>query len=98
MPRIRRHTKHDPRMAPGQPIDDGGYEARAERWGGPDSHFACGRIGETFDILDALPQLLERDDAAMHECAPVGGGLDPLRAPVEQRAADRVLESGHRLG
>src|SRR6266542_4339052 len=45
-----------------------------------------------FNILDAMPQLFESNNAAMHERAPVGRGLDPLRDAIEQRDADHVLE------
>ena len=57
---VKRHAG----MAPREPVDDGGHEARRERRGAADPHLALGRIREEFDILHALPQLVERRSAA----------------------------------
>jgi hypothetical protein len=53
-----------------------------------------GRIGEKSDILDALTQLVEHRDAALYKRPAIGGGLDPLPAPVEKTHPERMLEIG----
>src|SRR5262249_48826764 len=85
-------VKRDAPVTPREPIDDGRDEACSERIGAADPRLAGRRVAEILNILDALPELFEGDDAAVHERAPIGRGLDPLRKAIEQRDADRVLE------
>ena len=88
--------KNDARITPGEPVDDGGDEACRERGGGSDPHFAGGRVGEEFDVLHALPQLIEGGMAAVEHGAPVLGEFDAARVSLKQSHAEGVLQVADR--
>ena len=46
--------KHDARMAPGEPIDDGGNEAHGPKGVASNPHFPGRRVGEKLDVLHRL--------------------------------------------
>ena len=49
--RLRSHEmKHDPRVAPGELIDDGGNHRRGQKRVGSDPHLASRGIGEKLDV------------------------------------------------
>src|SRR5664279_5406581 len=51
--------KHDARIAPREPLDNGGNEARGQQGAASDPHFARRRIGEKLDVLQGLAQVVE---------------------------------------
>src|SRR5262245_13935372 len=88
----RHDMNHNARMAPGKPIDDGRYEARGQRGCGSDPYCARGRIGEEFDVLHALPQLIEGRVTAVEHGAAELRELDAARVPLEQTYTKGVLQ------
>jgi len=48
-----------------------------------DPHFSGGRIGQEFDVPDALPQFIEGGHAALQQRGAVDRRLDALRASFE---------------
>src|SRR5258708_36554250 len=84
--------KHDARIAPGEPVDDAGNEARGEKGAASDPHFANRRIGEKLDALDALVQVLEYGCAAIEQTPAGLGGLDPLSVSVQTLQARHALQ------
>ena len=58
--------KCHPRMAAGESIDDGGYEARGQKGVASDPYFASRGVSEKFDILNALTQFVEYGHSAIH--------------------------------
>src|SRR4051794_30407242 len=84
--------KHHARMAPGETIDDGRDEARTERRGASDPHLTRGWVGKEFDVLNALPQLVESCMAAIEHGAPVFGELDAVRVSVQETHPESLLQ------
>src|SRR5262249_31452150 len=64
-PRPYNHAKYEPRQTPGQSLDDGRYEACGQYWIASDAHVARCWIGEEFNVLHPLPQLVEYSDPAL---------------------------------
>ena len=85
------------RILPGQPIDDGRNEARRDCDRASDPQFPRRRIGEEFDVLHGLLQLIEGDKAAIEKCARIDRRLRPPRVTIEQTHAECVLHIGNCL-
>ena len=56
-----------------------------------------GRVGQEFDIFDALPQLVEGGMAAIEHGAPVFGELDAVRIALQQTHPEGMLQICHRF-
>jgi hypothetical protein len=84
--------EYDARMAPRETIDDSGNEARGQKGSASDPHFSDSGVGEKFDVLDALAQVIEYGHAAIEQGVAVLGRLDPLAVAVEQPHAERMLQ------
>jgi hypothetical protein len=54
-------------MPSGRHVDGGGDESGGERDRGCDPDFPSGLVGQEFDVLDALPRLVERGNTAFEE-------------------------------
>ena len=85
--------KHDARIAPGKPIDDGGNKARCQEGIAPNSHFPSRRVGEKLDVLHRLAQVIEHGHSTIEQRATVRGRLYALWAAVEQAHADALSKS-----
>ena len=55
------------------------------------------RIGEEFDFLDGLLQIIKSHCAALEQRAAVDRGLYPLRTTVEQRHAESMFQGSDDL-
>jgi tripartite-type tricarboxylate transporter receptor subunit TctC len=88
----RDEMKHDSRITPGEPIDDGSNEGFAGIDGASDPYFASARVGEKLDLFHALAQVIEYGCAAIEERATVFGRRDPMAVPIEQAYAERMLQ------
>ena len=77
-------------MTAGAKLAASGYDAA-------DPNFAGRRVGKKFDLLDALPELIECGEPVLENRATIERGLDTLPAALEQTHAERVLEIGNRL-
>src|SRR6516162_8119408 len=64
----------NPRILLRESIDGDQYQTGRHLLAGSDPQFPRRRIGEEFDVLDALPQLVEHGDAAFDERVWRGGG------------------------
>ena len=84
--------KHDARIAPGKPIDDGGNEARGEMKSASDPHFSGLGVGEKLDVFDALTQSIEDGRSAVEQRATIPGRLNPFAVAIEQANAERMLQ------
>src|SRR5215510_5312578 len=60
-------------------------------------HFASCRIGQEFDVSDALFKLIEGCHSALEQDMTEYCGLDALRAPVENPNAKCMLQISHDL-
>src|SRR5713101_1793279 len=89
--------KHNVRILSGEPIDDGRNEARGNGDRGANAYFPRRGVSEEFDVLHGLPQLVERDVAAIEQRAPINRGLDTLWATVEETHTECVFHVGDRL-
>ena len=89
--------KDQARILPRKLIYDGGDDARGNDNRGPDPQFPRGRIGKELDVLHRLPQLIEYDETAVENRAPIDRRLDAVRAPVEETHAQSVLHVGDRF-
>src|SRR5258706_485802 len=90
-------AKHDAGKAPGQPIDNRGHEARGQNVVASDPHVAGLGVGQEFDVLHALPQLVEDSDAALEQRSAVARRLSAVAvAPAPAHPQPR-LEVGGRL-
>src|SRR5262249_61545774 len=74
-----------------EPIDYREHDALGEACAAPDSHLTGRRIGEEFDILHALIDLVEGSDATPPERATVVRPHHPLATPHEQGYAEVML-------
>ncbi len=89
----------DPRILLGEPQNDVGQEREPQRpLPTADPHFPRGRIGQEFDVPDALLQFVENSDAAFEERVAVDRRLDATGAAVEKPHSERVFEIGDHLG
>src|SRR5258708_7018358 len=61
-------------------------------------HFPYSRIGQEFDVPDALLQLIENRNTAFEQCAAVDRRLDALGAAIEKPHAEGMFEGGDHLG
>src|SRR5262249_31867648 len=61
-------------------------------------HFPYSRIGQEFDVPDALLQLVENRNTAFEERAAVDRRLDALGTAIEKPHAESMLEIGDHLG
>src|SRR4051794_16754409 len=75
-----------------QPAEDGGEQAGNECLVASDANFANSRVGEEFDVPDALAQVVEDSDSAIKQRATVNGRLDALRAAIEENDPERALQ------
>src|SRR5262245_10627276 len=79
-----RNLKHDTRIAPGEPINHGGNEARGQIGIASDPHFPGGRVSKKFEVLYRLSQLIEHSYSAIEQDATVFGRLNSLRIAIEE--------------
>src|SRR6266404_3608244 len=84
--------KHDARIAPGEPIDDGRNEACGQNGGASDPHFPSRRIGEKLDVLHRLAQVIEYGHSAIEQGATVLGRLDALGVALKQSHANGTFQ------
>src|SRR5262245_24436262 len=89
--------KSHPRILPRESVDDGGHDRSIDRIGRSDPHFARRRIGQKFDLLDALSHLVEYGDAALDQRPTVGRRLDAALAAVEEPHPQGRFHVGKRL-
>ena len=75
--------KHDAWITPGEPFNDGRNKARGQKGDASDPHFPSRRVGEKFDALHALLQLVEGYDAVIEQGTTKLGRRDALRTAVE---------------
>jgi hypothetical protein len=90
--------KHDARIAAGDRIDDGRNKARGQAWMTSDPQFPSCRVGEKFDFLHALAQVIEHRDSAFEHRPTVLGRLDAAGSAVKQVHAKCPLEFRDRSG
>ena len=90
--RRRRHEGH-PRILPREPVDDGRHDRGIDRIGRSDPHFARSRVGQKFDLLDALSHLVEDGDAALDQRPTVGRRLDAALAAIGSRTPGVSMSS-----
>ena len=62
-----------------------------------DPNFAGRGVGKKLDLLDALPQFIERGEPVLENGATIERRLDTLPAAFEKTHAERVLQIGNRL-
>ena len=91
-----RDVKHHARVATVEPVHDRRNETRSEWMGTADPHLANPGIGQEFDVLHTLPQLIERGIAAAEHGAPICRKLDTTRISLQQTNAEGVLEFADR--
>jgi hypothetical protein len=77
-------TKIDARIAPGEPIYHCGNEACRQRSAACNPNFPSGRVGKEFNVLHALPQLVEGGVAASEHGAPELGEFDAVRVSLKK--------------
>src|SRR5260370_36846975 len=84
--------KHNARIAPGEPVDDAGNEARGEKGAASDPHFANRRIGEKLDALDAVVQIIGNGCPAIWQSTAGLGLRDACEGEVyELYASESIL-------
>ena len=76
----------------------GETRATGDRVGRADADLPGRRVGQEFDVLHALAQVVEDRDAALLQCEAVGRRHDAAPPAVDQSHAERVFELGNRLG
>src|SRR5262249_48644561 len=81
----------------GKPENDIRQKCEPRRFHAADPYFSSGRVGQEFDVPDALLQLVENRDAAFKEHVTVDRWLDASRAAVEKPYSKRVFEIGDHL-
>src|SRR5712691_3328262 len=89
--------KDKPRVAAGQPLDDGGKETRGNCDGASNSQLSGRRIGEEFDVPSGLFQFIESGNAAIQKGMRVDRGLDATWVAIEKAYAEGVLHVRDRL-
>jgi hypothetical protein len=89
-------VEDDARVPAGEPVDHRQHRPGGDRLGAPDPQLARRRIGEEFDVLHALAQLVENRDAAPDDGLAVLRRRDAPGAAFEQAHAERMLEIGNR--
>jgi hypothetical protein len=65
--------------------------------GAANLHFAGCRVGQEFDVSDALFKLIKRCHSALEQGMPEYCRLDALRAPIEKPNAQRMLQISYDL-
>src|SRR4029450_8123704 len=90
--------KHDSRILQRKPLDYGRNKASSEKVVASNSHFSSGGIGEKFDVLDSLTEVIEHSRSAIEKDPTVLGQLDALRVAVEQSHANSAFQFGDRPG
>jgi len=86
------------RTLPSEPAENCGQQTGNEGFVTSDSDFTDRGIGQEFDILDALAQIVEYGHSTIKQCAAVLGGLDSLRTAVKKWNAQRALQVCNGLG
>src|ERR1041384_6403363 len=90
--------EHDARIASREPIDEIRNKARGQKGAAADPNLPGRRIGQKFDILRRLAQVVEHSRAASEQGATVLGWLDTLGVAVEQSHANGALQTCYRSG
>jgi hypothetical protein len=70
-----------------KPIHDCRDESRHHDFGASESYFTGSWIGQGFDTLDALSQIIEHSDSAVQQSAPIDRWFDAAGAAIEQSDA-----------
>src|SRR5438132_549522 len=88
--------KHHSRITPVQPIDNCGDEA-CEQWRSTaDPHLPHAWIGEEFNVLDTLPQLVKGGMAAVDYGAAELGEFGTMRVTLQETHTKRMLQVADR--
>jgi hypothetical protein len=83
-------------VLPGEPIDDSQDRSGRRILSTPDPQFARCRIGEEFDVFDALSQLIENRKAAPDDGAAIMRRLDAERAAIKEAHTERTFKITNR--
>jgi hypothetical protein len=78
-------------------IHDRRHEPGCHRFRASNSHLSDARIGQEIDLLDALPEFVERDVAVLEQSMCVDRGLDASGAAVKQTYPKHILQAGNRF-
>src|SRR5262244_2168821 len=89
--------KHDARIAPGDPVNDGGNKTGGDKGTACDAHFPGRGVDEEFNVLHARLQLVEDGSTAFEQRGTVDRGLGPMTVALEQTHAKRMLKVGDHL-
>ena len=85
--------KDNPRIAPREPINDGGNEARGQQGLASDPHFSGRRVGQKLNVLHALSQAHRTRPPTIEQRATVLGRLDALRWRSSRRTPSTCSRS-----
>jgi hypothetical protein len=72
-------------------IHDRRHEPGRHRFWAPNAHLSYGRIGQEFDFLDTLPELVERYVPVLEQSACVDRGLDASWTAVQEAYPKCIL-------
>src|SRR5262245_21332275 len=84
-------TKYHARIAPRNPFDDSGDEARGMMVAASDPNFPGLRIGEELDVPYSLAQVIKHRNSTVKQSATVSGRLDAVRVAIQQRHTDGIF-------
>src|SRR5262245_30096537 len=84
--------KHDVWVALREPINNGRNKARSQYRAASDPQFSGSRIGQKYDILDALTELIEHGGAALRQGGAIDGRLGTVTVAFKQTHAEDVLK------
>ena len=89
--------KHDAWKAAGKPVDNRRHEGRGQNVVASDPHVASLGVGEEFNVLHALPQLVEDGDASLEQRSAIGRRLGAMAVAFKQAHAEHMFKVGDRL-
>ncbi len=95
--RNRKYVKREARKFATEPIDDGREEARVQRLQACDPHLSGRRVGEKFDLFDAMSEFIEHNGAPAKQRAAINSWLDALHGTIDEPHLERALQIGNRL-
>src|SRR5215467_870756 len=91
------HFKFDTRILTGEAFKNRQQESRRDRFRTSDPQLACKRIGDEFNVLDSLVELVESSSASHQQRFAVAGRNDAFRASIKKSYAERMLQRGNDL-
>ncbi len=95
--RPRQNVEDDARKPAREPLDDCRHKTDSRGKAACYSDFARRRIGEEFDVLHGLPQLIEDGNSAIKQRASIDGEFDAAWRPIEEAHVQGVLQIGNRF-